>query len=320
MNWLFAPHKAASPWLPQRIVHKRQQVHVIVRSINVEGTTNFLTEANPDLAQMNSSLAEQDYPIRLRTFSSLFYTDWPTAIGIVGVQQTKTQMTNCPMQPARDNGTHCFARLLQARYVASGQQAESVAGTYTVLRRPIELGMIAGSPWQILDHQVWKIGKDRLRWDHLTKWVGISGGSRYVQGALLRNAVTGWKFRFYNTHLSHNADDLNHNSDRRAQIENMKAIIESQVRPDELPPMVVGDFNFAADNPSNTMAEDFDLAHASGIDQIWIGRQSVFNTQGELTVIGKSIVRLAVPFRIGDANFEKLSDHNSPAVALRIVV
>ena len=311
MDWLTRPQCGASPWLPQRVRSKEGKIGLVVRSINVEGTSNFIV-GDPGL----------DFRLRLQAFAELFRSDWPFSIGVIGVQQTKTDLTNCPFAPEVDNGTRCFSRAIQREYSSLGAASRTAAAVGSTVKE-IELGVIAGGDWVIEGNVSWAIGKDVLAAEWLTQWFGKTGGSRYLQEVALRHLEKGWRLRFYSTHLSHNAGDRNHDDERRSQIENIKRTVKSQALPGELPPIVVGDFNFGANHAKNTMSSDFSLAHEayeSEIDQIWVGNLAAFpQARGTLSKVGVTTLKLKGESRYGAHQFSRLSAHNSPGVAFRVL-
>src|SRR5262245_36485898 len=148
----------------------------------------------------------------------------------------------------------------------------------TMWRHPI--AALVGLPWHMNSLDSWVIGSDPV----------TGGDDRYLAETVV-SGVAG-TFRFYVTHLSHRSG-TEWESARGQQIDFIRNKINSRVQAGELPPIIVGDFNFTAgggdkDEPNNynKMARYFYLAtkagiycyggqpRSAGIDQIWIGRSS----------------------------------------------
>ncbi len=265
--------------------------------------------------------ASDEVARRLGAMAWMFEEDWPWSIGIIGIQQTMTDM-DCPTGSGM-NGTSCFARLLTRQFtkVRSHASAAAAIGRIHSLKWwPIELGIIAGG-WRIRSTTSWIIGRDKLPAEWLTSLFGGKRGTiRYLQEAELAQDRSERVLRFYTTHLSHNFADKNRDDYRHAQVQAIRAIVLGRVGAGELPPIVVGDFNFGADNPENTMSLDFELGHTSGIDQIWLGRKKSFpQTTGGYAKVWESIVILNQAMSHDGVTFPRLAgSHNSPGIGLHI--
>jgi len=168
----------------------------------------------------------------------------------------------------------------------------TVAAHWDVSGNPApRFGVVVGGPWLLDDSKTtWKIGDD-----------GVGDSTRYLMETQV--ASVAGRFRFYVTQLT-NGDSAK-SSKRHDEIEEIKRRVKSRVRPNELPPIVVGDFNFsvnggAKDEPGNRSALEADFYLASKVgtycydsihgaipyNQIWIGKASSFpTTKGSFTAV-----------------------------------
>src|SRR5436309_8404178 len=135
VDWHVRLQRGASPWLPQRVTPKEQRVDLVIRAVNTEAGSNFLwKKVGPFWVPI------PDYALRLRALAKAFNQDWPRSIGLIGMQQIKENMKDCPVPPESDDGTHCFARILESEYNATGQHLSA-----TPARGEFQLP--PGTPW-----------------------------------------------------------------------------------------------------------------------------------------------------------------------------
>jgi len=276
-------------WMVDYCYLQPQDVHLVVRTVNT-------------IARW------PDYPNRLSGIDELFETDWQYQIGAIGMQEVKEEMNSCPAGASNVHGTKCFAAILAQDF-----------GHPTTWTAKGAVGVVAGSEWQVIAYSGWELGKDS--WQHFG-----NRSTRYLNEALLRHRGNGWVLRFYNTHLSH-GDQL---EQRQDQIDKLLGIITTRQRAaGELPPVLVGDFNFRPSSEAasfNKLNASFRLINTEalgctagkptrvGIDQIWVGRRPAFPTStGTLTLL-----RWHTSSSGNGIELDGLSDHDSPGASFRI--
>lgn len=286
------------------------QINLVVRTANVHGGGDDNDKA--------------DFGRRLKGLVQLYYADWPESFGVNALQEDAD--AQCSGDPAEVRGAACFMELMRQRYSLPGTivRAHWMRGPLSVI--------VGGAPWRLGDrYHAYRIGEDPGWFDDDDRWVletELSGGLG--------------KFKFYTTHLSHTDDAAN----RLRQITQLRESVKATVETGDLPPIVVGDFNFAvkkdgtSDQPQNfqAMSQDFYLATKAGafcydgvhggapVDQIWIGRHSSFpQTRGVFRAVRLHAngdpwgIFLKEPMVVDGVLVPQVSDH-AKAVAMSFVV
>jgi hypothetical protein len=269
---------------------------------------------------VNTLQGDSEYPLRLKGIAREFHKDTPETIGLIGMQEVKEEMTSCPIEPAKDHGASCFARILGQQFSES-----RVTSAYQG-----NLGIVAGYPWVITENNWWVLGKDSWKKDTISD-VGrdlISpiipnpGGRRLLE-AICRYGKDGPLLRFYTTHLSHDGQGKQgeQKEQRHEQIENLLKIVSSRASNGELPPIIVGDFNFKKDEEPSSyekMATSLTLlTDPNFIDQIWFGRFTQ-NKACNYRVVEKHNVSLTSEHNVDGERFGQLTDHDSIGLWLEI--
>lgn len=289
-------------WLQDKCLINMNDLDLIVRTVNFHGIGIH-------------------YPKRVKGISEKFYNDWPSNIGLIGMQEVRDTMRRCPGFNISDTiaGVKCFAKIIGKKFDSSYTWAKSGP-----------LGIVTSSNWIKLSSKSWVLGKDSMR--HFG-----NRATRYLLEVKLRHKTHDWILRFYTTHLSHGDQE----SQRNEQIDNLNAIISNRILAGELPPIVVGDFNFRPHTESSSnsrMNDNFSLANLQAvgcdegkptktkIDHVWIGKKESFpNTVGHympirfITTTGKDNgIDLKSNYTVGDYTGE-LSDHNSPGFGFKVM-
>ncbi len=253
-----------------------------------------------------------DYHVRLLGIAQKFKKDWPYTVGIIGLQEVKGEIDNCPVSPGVYNGAECFALILSKVFDAEVDSAYSV---------PDHVGIVAGAPWRIIETNYWNVGTIFER--------------RYLLETTLVHSYRGWRLRFYTVHLS---SQDRHMFDRLRQIKKVIKIVMERAEPGELPPIVVGDFNagrsFDGNIPEPSVLEmekyfwrpaDKSVIcgnHETGRDIVYIGRKSVFKySMGNYILIRTNNVRFSgITDKVDGfpGFFGELTDHNSQGFSFRI--
>jgi endonuclease/exonuclease/phosphatase family metal-dependent hydrolase len=291
-------------WLQGRCYLSPQDIGLVARSVNTKGS-------------------DAHYPLRLSGIATAFHDDWPNHVGIIGMQEVRASMDRCPVGSGNINGAACFARVLASQFGEAATEVHYSAAP--------NLGIVVGGEWQIISSTSWKLGTDRDKY-------GPNPSERSLLEALVQHKTQPWRFRFYSTHLSHHADQI---EQRQSQIDKLRQLIKGRPRDKELPPIVVGDFNFIpVEEPSSydKMNADFHLVNEAalgcddrgrpiqaGIDQIWVGRYTSFLRDRDFEPVRYHTVLstwgngldLTTPRVVGDYN-GRLTDHNSPGFSFRI--
>jgi endonuclease/exonuclease/phosphatase family metal-dependent hydrolase len=289
-------------------------IHLTVRTVNM------------------ASSQLDDYNMRQWGIAQQFKIDWASGQDIIGIQEAKENMSDCVAGVTQTTGASCFG---------SAMAQNGLGPSYSVVRTEAsgssQLGIIIGKDWKLLASEGWRLGKDSLR--HLG-----SRSTRRLIEAVVRHKDHGWTLRFYTTHLSHGADQKEQRLD---QIDRLREIIAERVDPGELPPVVVGDFNFRKEESESyqKMNAHFQLVNElaigcltdgkpteAGIDHIWVGRKTAFpQTTGTFVPLryhttaanGSGVdlksQRTVDPVRGQPAYTGALSDHNSPGFSFKIV-
>lgn len=287
-------------------------VHLVVRTVNLFGTKRSEGD-NPD--------SYHSMPRATIGIAEKFHDDWPHEIGVIGTQETKRVMNSCPCLGGIVHGAECLAEQLSEEY--NGELYR-----YAYYQR---LSVIVGKNWRIVSFDGWKIGEDDI--------LAWSKSSRYLLEAKLESRGSPKRvLRFYTTHLSHRADN---SRNRGKQIDNIIFLIRDRQRPNELPPIIVGDFNFRIGHESSNylkLAKHFyfmnlEAAHCSdssswdyGIDHIWVGKRSTFsNSKGTYIPLRyhktpgyNTGIRLRSNYSV-QGRSKKLSDHDSPGMSFQII-
>lgn len=230
------------------------------------------------------------YPIRLQGVAKKFFDDWNQQIGLIGMQEVREDMTDCPYQPANDHGTDCFDRIMTNTFNQSASH-----------KKYKSIGIVVGDNWEILSRETLHLGRDAFKY-------GLMRSHRRLLGVKVRHRSEGWKFRFYTTHLSH-ADQ---EDQRKDQINKIIDHVTSKDLQNELPPIIAGDFNFyPSDEHSsyNLMNKFFQLIFYHRPDHIWMGRSNKFpGTRGQDIIYSSGR-------KVG---LNGLSDHDSPRATFRV--
>jgi hypothetical protein len=275
---------------------------------------------------LNTERGIPRYSKRLQGIASKFKADWPYQIGIIGMQQVKKDLTNCPEDRSVEHGSHCFGKILHSEYGIAPVNSKS----HDVL------GIISSGDWRIQANTAWVIGDD-----------GGTGDDRYLMEATIKNVKVGRNLKFYNTHLSHKKGKKIRSGNRLSQVNKLIEHVVSRAEKKDLLPIVVGDFNLNPSSPSldendkevlRRMSEKFELANEKalnclsngkpndiGIDLIWIGKKEIFpQSDARWKIIryhtdadrGQG-VELRTSMDVNGTFIEKLSDHPSPGISLR---
>src|SRR6266496_1787005 len=279
---------------------------------------------------VNTKGSDPDYTRRFYGIVREFHAEWPSAIGIVGLQEVHSgleDMIDCYGVTAADGWqaghvVNCFGYQFIKQYDSSVTWAWH--GT---------LGIIVGHPWKIASTKGWEIGKDSI------KMLG-NRSTRYLLEAKLENSATNDKVRVYVTHLSHHSDKSAQHDQRSDQIDNIIDHVTDRWTSGELPPLLIGDFNFHPNDERdnyNKLHNHFSLATKSfvgctsngnpteiGVDHIWVGRRTSFPSNiGKLNAVryhntagsaGKGI-RLKDQAKVGGKCLPRLTDHDSPGIS-----
>jgi hypothetical protein len=214
-----------------------------------------------------------DYPRRLALAAEKLDEAWPHQLDLIGLQEAGDKVVGCATGGSgKHSVTACFAALLGRRFGASLRFVEHH-----------ELGIVWDDDrWATVPGGgAWRIGRRRL----LFARRGVDFGAvRYLLGVKLRHRETGRVLAFFTTHL---ANDERRRSEREGQIDRLLAIVERQVGPGELPPILVGDFNFRADERASyerlnrrcwlaNEAVSGEVRPPVGVDHVWVGRPERF--------------------------------------------
>jgi hypothetical protein len=293
--------------IPCSQVSHVQDVDLVVRMVNTEGTSG------------------DHYKLRLKGTAQKFFEDWPYSVGVIGMQQVGTTL-GCPEDPNLFDGVDCFGALIQKAFSTS----RISKGSFD------DLALVSGPPWDIVDRDHRLLGKDDF-WKF-----GFGRGERHLLQGLVRHVRQGWTLHIYSTHLSHISDKTSQVSQRHEQIDRLIKHVRSQVKPGELPPIVIGDLNFYPNDEQSSyskMNKDFMLATEPYLgclrngkpervrkEQIWIGRRSSFPVDSVVllryhtdTTTGDG-VRLKSPATVDGVRLNSLSpSHDSPGFSLKVV-
>jgi endonuclease/exonuclease/phosphatase family metal-dependent hydrolase len=335
------------PYTTQQTINPAQ-IDLVIRTVNVlhsrQNDVIFGRDGKPNVCPARVARGAA-YPLRLKGIAQEFHNDWPHHVGIIAVQEAEDvgrdhrHDEKCLAAPSGEKHVRCFRQLLKAKFSGDTIQA----------RQEGQLGVIAGMPWEIVDHT----------------W--LQDGRHGFLETILRHSTRGWVFRFYSIHLK--AYDENF-AFRQLQLSHPPGgtigageggIIEqirARVKPGELPPVAAGDFNFHRETEPKTyglLNEHFYLTHdlASGCinsdpmnelpeagkstnDQIWIGRRSSFPVDSFEVLRFHSNTTYAGGIRLKphpDASEDnpntwtynvdgkplyQLSDHDSPGFSLKV--
>jgi hypothetical protein len=223
-----------------------------------------------------------------------FKSDSPQAQGLIGMQEVGASVSGCPNSPLVVDGAACLAASMETRY------DKRAASTYSD-----NLGLVVGPEWELLGQQSFSLSTHDDSVDPFRTFV------RYLLETLLRSKTTGSTIRVYVTHLQvDEKHDLWGFGDaepiRNDEIKQLSQIIRGRAMLGELPPIIVGDFNFSQTGEQssfNLMSKYFKLVGENGPDHIWFGGRGSFPISkglvGELT---RHVVYLT----------PTLTDHNSP--------
>ncbi len=260
---------------------------------------------------INTHYNAPGYPLRLLGIARKFRQAWPHTVGVIGMQEVRGVMDNCPDGTGGSNGAGCFASILSRIFNVEVDSAYSV---------PNHVGIVAGRPWRITGSDHWNVGSLFEK--------------RYLLETRLIHTQKRWRLKFYTVHLS---SQKKHVLERLKQVRNVIRIVRGRATPGELPPVVVGDFNagrtYGVDpEPSVLEMEKYfwrpiDEAvgrgtHGTGIDIVYIGRKSAFRkSKGEYVVVRSDNVSFSgIPVRVDGfpGVFDELTDHDSQGFGLRI--
>ncbi len=268
---------------------------------------------------INTKRHAAHYPIRLHGIAQKFHEDWPSQVGLIGMQEVKGEMTGCQAGPSHCNGARCFAAELSNLF------GETASGRYSENN---QVGLVAGGNWKIISTHHWGIG------------AALELDGRYLIEALVQHQSLGCRMRFYSTHLSNPLPHQpNTRKERRlSQAKDVVSKVRERAQPGELPPIVVGDFNagrvFGAGQPEEsvlTMEAHFwrpidtlnlgpNPVPETGVDIIYIGRQSSFpKSKGIFRPIERRHIPMGPTTIVGFPNFtDKLTDHSSEGFTFKI--
>jgi hypothetical protein len=227
---------------------------------------------------------------------SRLHADWPE-LGLWGAQELANTGSDARRMTAD----------ITDGYLSSTVQFNAIG--VVVGREPSVPG------WQMVSWDFWKLGEDRFP----ICWSWFDECGRYLIEVLLQHSVTGKRFRFYDTHLSHNSQEHGSQATQRhEEVQKLVEIVTSRVQANELPPIVVGDFNMnwrdtSYNEDANALAlmsTRFEMANwketqcpgvlLPAIDQIWTGRPCSFpQTTGSVKLL-----------RLANVPFDELSDHD----------
>jgi hypothetical protein len=245
-------------------------INLVVRTVNVDG-------GNSD-----------EYPrpgVRVFGIAQALHDDEEDRIGVTGIVEAH-DVSDCPVGTASSNSVACFAEATKRFY------GSDVVRAHWLINNESGRGVVVGGPWLLADNKTaWEIGYGR--------WLLETRVSSYAG-----------RFRFYVTTLSNDGHDDDKSAERVSEIKQIKEHVKARVQPGELPPIVVGDFNFtsnggANDEPSTRqqMEEDFYLVSKVGsycydgihgaipYNQVWIGKASRFpSTNGSYKAVRYSTV------------------------------
>jgi hypothetical protein len=219
------------------------------------------------------------YNDRVKGVVKAFFDHDLQQIGLIGMQEVKD---------GEPHGVYIFRDEANRIY---GQSAAAI--DYK------SLGIVVDQKFEI--HKTLKkyLGKDSIC--HLG-----NRAKRRLLGVQLSHPDFDNLFWFFTTHLSHG----NQSAQRKEQMEKIIDAIHGAVNINELPPWIVGDFNWGSESEeAHIMLEkDFSLVFGEGIDQIWIGRPEKFNC--------RTINLYLIESKVIDLKSTQLSDHNSPSVKI----
>lgn len=286
---------------------------------------------------VNTLGKKPDYGYRLRGIANKFYEDWPSEIGLIGMQEVGSTIevefsshgisnisSNCRVSPRHFSGAKCLADEMSSLFGINAYGKQTSGDT------DVEPGIIIEDDWEVLDHDYWGI--------HST-FGTVGEGHRKLIMLHLRHRARGFELRFYSTHFTPGDDGgipyiRKSSSDERAyQAQKVIDIVKEQARSGELPPIVVGDFNAERNLPDGAAEESVEIMErdfwrpidiykpaSTGIDIIYIGRKESFPaSMGNFLPIERRRVEFAhVPTTVDSRSFEQLTDHPSEGMRLRI--
>lgn len=295
-------------WLFDHTQIKMDDIDLIIRTANLKSSWDH-------------------FPQRMKGIAETFYIDWPynNQIGLIGVQEAgKKQCCG----DTEIQGTKCLTGFIEEAF---DKEADFFQEN--------NIGIIVDGDWIIESHKYKKLGQDS--WN-MAQGPLLERSERGVIEVVVSHKSKPWKLRFYNLHLSHKEEQ---EDQRLEQIENLINWISGRVQEGELPPIVVGDFNFKYSLENNCYKKmcmgGFRLlwpgnGRSPDIDQIWWGKKESFpQTKGSYILLrshstnGKGGVDLvanhsllSLPYSCNGEIFEggPFSDHSqSPAVSLKIL-
>lgn len=209
-------------------------------------------------------------------------------------------MTNCQASALRDrkpNAAKCFAGLLADRY-----------------KRPVHSAsrsIVFGNDWKLILGATMRIGPGRV-----AREAWGTNYDRDLDEALLVHRTSGMKVRLYNTHFWPGGNEKKWV--RKAQANDLVKLVRQRAQYGELPPILVGDFNYTSSEESERIiGRIFSVAARDSIDVVYVGRPTTFTkAHGKITVKDPSRTIPLTKYRYRSTT---LSDvHNSPGVVLRL--
>ena len=219
--------------------------------------------------------------------------------GLIGLQEVKGSMKNChalALRNKKPNGAKCFAGLLTDQF-----------------ERPVHStnrAIVFGNEWKLLSRKTMRIGPGRVGREF---W-----GTNYdrdLYEALLQHKASGLKVRFYDTHFWPGKEKKKWV--RKVQAKDLVKLVKKRAQYGELPPILVGDFNYTANEDSERIINQyFKVAARESIDVVYVGRPSIFTkAHGKITV--KNPSRNLI-LKDHTYNTKEFSDHNSPGALLQL--
>ncbi len=319
-------------WIDRNLPREGEGTNLRIRDVDL-----VVRSYNTLYAKGADELNFPAYPVRLARAAKAFHDDWNSQVGIIGLQEASDVVRGCiPSHDRVLSVTSCFAKHLANQYQRTLQSCS--LNELGVVWDDAIWQIVPGPGWPVLGWGGWKIGRRPINfWRDLFGW----GGDAYLQGVRLRHRERGWILSFFNTHLapSRRGYPPQHEKNRdrvearSKQIDKLLSIIDPLIDEGELPPVLVGDFNFTPDERVNydRLNRRFALANEEGlgclpngypaaidIDHIWVGRREHFSqTTGTLR---------ALRYHVSDGNDQglelhnrQISDHASPAMSFKII-
>jgi hypothetical protein len=278
-----AGHKPCPP------VEQCDEIELIVRTVNVH-------EAD--------QRCPMDKDIMLPTLAGIakrFHLDWSGQVGLIGITEPKRHIGAALYLPPTDS-TYTSTRGLSAAIRHFFARPVSYYHNKRGGSSAKDIGIVHEWDWERLDAQSRRMG---IAWaGNLPDFLG--GGdvvdvpdtdinwtwARKLQMVLLRHRRTKLRLRFYCTHFSPGSDgeDKKKRSSQAARL--VEKVQEWTSEADQLPPIVVGDFNARrvygqpAEDSIEVLEKHFrrpldDVAAQNNltqtlIDIVWIGRKQSF--------------------------------------------